>query len=261
MVTYPIYSGAGNTFVIVEGCFRKESIPDICDRFDTDGLLLLSGSAVGDVFVRFFNRDGSEAESCGNGLRCLARYCYSKWGKKEVVMESGFGIYHALYLGSDYISVNMTKPSWDLQRDIVVDLGEDLFVGHFINTGVPHFVIFVADVNDVDVNVLGSKIRNHEIFSPKGVNVDFISGVKNFGRELLVRTYERGVERETFACGTGALAGALFCNKIYGIGSPIDMKTYAGEVLEIIFDDKWEKILCNGPAVKIAEKSFENCCV
>lgn len=261
MIKYPIYSGAGNTFVIVEGLFPENRITELCQSFEVDGVLLISGSAVADVFVKFYNLDGSEAESCGNGLRCLASYCFAKSGKKEVFMESGFGIYHATHFGGDRIAVNMTKSSWDLRRDLVIDAGDNILLGHFINTGVPHVVVFVEDVDKVDIELMGANLRRHAMFAPEGANVDFVSGARDFNGELYQRTYERGVERETLACGTGAVASALLAHRIYGMPSPIRLKMKSSQTLEVIFDEKWEKVLCIGEAVKIDEKCFESCYV
>jgi len=240
--------GAGNDFVLVDNRKKLFGSPralarlavEICDRrrgAGADGLLALERSRLADVRMRFFNADGSEGEMCGNGARCFA-YFVSRDRKKrslKVEIETKAGIVSAVVQGRA-VKVKLTSP-----RDAALDLplrlsGRTLRV-HFINTGVPHAVLFVKSLERVDIDGLGRRIRFHPRFAPAGTNVNF---VQTMGPgDIRVRTYERGVEAETLACGTGSTAAALILSlKSGGNQRLVRVHTWGGEILNVFFRRK-----------------------
>lgn len=251
---YKIYSATGNILAITESLFPKEEIIGFCLKHSLDGILCLSDCPLSDVFMRIFNSDGSEAEMCGNGLRVAVQYLFSKTGKISYNISTLSGVYKG-YVNKETIVVDMTRSSWDFHKDICVTYEDKNYFCHFINTGVPHVVVFVSDIH-VDVQRLGAAIRFSKIFSPEGVNVDFVFRIENSQDTLFIRTYERGVERETGACGTGATAAALIASKIYGLSSPIKILTTFKECLTISFDFLWSKVLVEGKVDLIKEGTF-----
>ena len=166
-----------------------------------DGMLILEKSKKADLSMRIFNADGSEAKMCGNGARCAALLS----GKKSVSLSTGAGIINANVMGS-CAKIQITEPK-NIKLDIPLKINSRLIKVNFIDTGVPHVVVFVNGIEKIDVDNIGQSIRNHVKFSPAGTNVNF---VQILGRNLIqIRTYERGVEGETLACGTGSTASAV----------------------------------------------------
>ena len=206
--------GAGNDFVIVDSSsgepagFFKKIAPQVCDRkygIGADGILFLEKSKRSHVRMRVFNADGSEAQMCGNGARCAAFYYSKKTKLKTFDIQTKAGLLSALVTG-DRVKIKMTDPC-DLKLGMkVYALGKEHTLD-YVNTGVPHAVIEVDDLKKIPVNEIGRQIRHHRLFSPTGTNVDFIR-VKD-AAHVSVRTYERGVEDETLACGTGSVASAI----------------------------------------------------
>jgi len=206
---------SGNDFVVLEFLSSRvlglrELAKKICDRkyaVGADGMLLLEKSKRADIRMRIFNADGSEAEMCGNGARCAALYANSELQtpNSQLEIETRAGIIAAKVHG-DNVKIRLTDPK-DIRLNIPIKVNNRLLRVNFINTGVPHIVIFSEGLDEIDVFNLGRAIRFHKKFSPAGTNVDF---VEVSGRNsLAIRTYERGVEDETLACGTGAVAAAL----------------------------------------------------
>ena len=217
MLEFVKMSGAGNDFILLDDRdgriqLTREQVARMCHRqfgIGADGLMLLArcGSGRADWAWRFYNSDGSDAEMCGNGARCFARYVQrvTGWDRPTLTFETLAGVIHAT-LDGDEVTIGLTEP-----RD--VRLGERVMVGgrdlevHSVNTGVPHAVVFVPDADKAMVQEHGAALRYHEQFKPRGTNVNFAQ-VLGPGR-IRVRTYERGVEGETLACGTGVTASAL----------------------------------------------------
>jgi len=241
-------SGAGNDFVIVDN--REKVIEDasrfaqvVCDRrngIGADGILLLEASAHADFAMKYFNADGSYGGMCGNGGRCISRYAQIKKivDKNSMDFEALDYIYHATVLNED-VELHM-KPSRDLRTEQAVEIQNFLLKFHFVNSGSPHCVVFLdenkdlgIDLDRVDVDGLGRLIRNHSYFSPEGTNVNFLQ--LNKDNSCSMRTYERGVEEETLACGTGAVASAIVGNRIKGIESPVILRVKSGERLQVGF--------------------------
>jgi diaminopimelate epimerase len=236
-------SGTGNDFVVVDnrgGVVAEDAkaalARAVCPRrvaVGADGLILLERSDTCDVRMRIFNADGSEAEMCGNGSRCLAwlAHLLGAAGPKMTV-ETVAGPVRAEVDGRSVV-VELTPPAE------IVSKGELEFGGFhgevfFTDTGVPHAVLFVDDLDAADVRALGRAIRFHAAFQPAGANANLVR-VGAPGR-IDVRTYERGVEDETLACGTGATAAALVSAWREGWASPVSVSVRSGETLTIHFE-------------------------
>src|SRR3954462_1725135 len=229
MLCFTKMNGAGNDFVMIDNRsgdvqLKPEQIAHICDRHGgvgADGILLLErGSNGADFRMRYYNRDGGEAEMCGNGARCFARFANRVAGADgPITFETPAGIIGATLEG-DKVRLQMSEPT-ELRLNLKLQLeGEDATV-HFVNTGVPHVVVPVSRVDMVQVRERGSAIRHHEEFSPKGTNAKFLE--KRGPQNIAIRTYERGVEDETLACGTGVVASALIFAALEDVSGPIQV--------------------------------------
>jgi len=244
MKELPFYkmSGAGNDFVVLDN--RESQVRGDLNAFSArvadrkrgvgaDGVLLLEKSARTHFRMRYFNADGSEADMCGNGGRCIARFA-NLMGAAPVRMqfENLAGDFEAVVQGDGQVELRMTQPhSMKLNIDLPVD-GE-VVRGHFLNTGVPHLVVPVSDASKIDLAGLGRKLRRHSAFAPKGANVNFAQVLGP--QALLVRTYERGVEAETLACGTGAVASAILLARLGRVQGPVTITTSGGDQLAVAF--------------------------
>jgi diaminopimelate epimerase len=244
--------GSGNDFIVIdnrENIIKKVNkiAKKLCDRrfgIGADGLLLLEKSKRVDFKMRIFNPDGSEAEMCGNGLRCILRYIYenSLSDRKKLEIETKAGILDGEIKGKK-IKIRI-KLIGEPNLNIKIPVDRKIITGNYINTGVPHTVIFVNNIENVNIEEIGPKIRYNKIFGEKGTNVDWVKIVKD--GFIKIRTYERGVEGETLSCGTGVVASAIitFLNK--GMKSPINVITRCGEILKVYFDRKLENIYLEG---------------
>jgi diaminopimelate epimerase len=235
-------TGGGNDFILIDNREKKvdadalrPSIPRICRRrfsVGGDGLIVLEHSAKAHFRWRFFNADGSEAEMCGNGGRCAARLAHLLgMAPADLSFETGAGLIRAQVKGR-VVRLTLPPPS-DIRLGISLPIGEEEVSVDFINTGVPHAVLFAPDLQKVDVIGLGRQIRRHEAFQPAGTNVDFVS-VDNGG--VTIRTYERGVEDETLACGTGAVAAAIIAGMRGLAFSPTTVIPRSEEPLTIYYE-------------------------
>ena len=251
-------SGAGNDFVCVANLRKKlrlsrRQIERLCHRqfgVGADGLLMLEPGIKGaDFRMRYYNSDGGEAEMCGNGARCFARFAQktARVKKPKITFNTGAGLVSAEFFGQQ-VRVELTPPGNPvLQQHIPSTLGT--LVLHSVNTGVPHAVLFVEDLEQTDVVRLGSELRHHAAFQPSGTNVNFAQ-VLGPGK-IRVRTYERGVENETLACGTGVAASALISSMVHGFASPVSVKVQGGDVLKVLFkneSDGFAGVKLHGPA-------------
>jgi diaminopimelate epimerase len=251
-------NGAGNDFVLVDnraGQIRMnpEAVKRVCDRqrgVGADGLILLVPSRAGlaDWAWEFYNSDGSLAEMCGNGARCFARFARRvAGGGDRLTIETGAGVVTAELLGGR-VRVGLTAPT-GLRLHERIELAAGGVVVHSINTGVPHAVVVVEDADRAPVQAMGEAIRRHGRFAPRGTNVNF---AQPLGPGLIrVRTYERGVEGETLACGTGVTASALVCSRLFGYGSPVRVRVRGGDELEVGFreaDGGFADVRLTGPA-------------
>jgi diaminopimelate epimerase len=235
-------NGSGNDFLLIDnrrgvmdGIDRPAFAARVCDRsrsVGADGVILIEPSRKADFRWDFYNADGSRAEMCGNGGRCAARYAAARRiSGRETSFETIAGIVHATVRGRR-VKLQMTRPS-GLAVDRSLTLGGRRYTYSFLNTGVPHAVLFVPDVSKADVSGVGRGIRTHRAFAPRGTNVNFAQ-VRDGA--LWVRTYERGVEAETLACGTGAVASGILA-AVHGLAAPpVPVRTSGGELLTIHFD-------------------------
>jgi diaminopimelate epimerase len=236
-------SGAGNDFVVIDN--RKSLIQDevkkafaekVCTpkaSIGADGVIFVENSNNADFRWDFFNSDGSSAEMCGNGGRCVARFAVdNKIAPPNLSFETIAGIISA-EVGDDTVKVKLTPP-FDFRQNVEVNIGSDSRIVDCINTGVPHAVLFSDNVDAEDLQTIGSAIRYHDVFVPSGTNVNFVEVT---GKDSLkIRTYERGVEGETLACGTGATASAILAALRSKVVSPVNVSIKSGDVLKIYFD-------------------------
>lgn len=238
-------SGSGNDFIIIDNRENKmapfeKDLPGFvrkaCARgmsVGADGLILIEPSTQADFKWRFFNSDGSRAEMCGNGARCAARFAFEHGVAGEnMCFETIAGTVSAEILGTS-VRIGMTDPR-ELSLDLEVEVDGHTLRASSVNTGVPHVVVKVEDTEKTDVTGLGRKIRFHRDFAPAGTNVNFIAPLDD--GSLSIRTYERGVEDETLACGTGAVASAVVTAARSRAGSPISLTTRSGGRLLIHFE-------------------------
>ncbi len=244
--------GSGNDFIVIDNRENKikrgnEIAKKLCDRkfgIGADGLLLLEKSKKADFKMRIFNPDGSEAEMCGNGLRCILRFIYenSLSNKKKLEIETKAGILDGEIKGKNIkIRIKLIE---EAKLNIEIPVDKDVIIGNYINTGVPHTVIFVNDIEKINLKEIGPKIRNNKIFGEKGTNVDWVEVVKD--GYIKIRTYERGVEGETLSCGTGVVASAIITYLNRGMKSPINVITKSKEILRVYFDKELENIYLEG---------------
>ncbi|MDR3624227.1 MAG: diaminopimelate epimerase [Chlamydiales bacterium] len=256
-ILFSKYSGAGNDFILVDDrsslfpADDKNFIRQICHRqhgIGADGLILLQNSTKANFRFRIFNADGSEAEMCGNGVRCFAKFTQELGFKNDSFMlETMQRILQVSFIGSK-VAVDMgtaTNIHWDIKLQLKT--GEKLL--HFLDTGVPHAVLFVESLNTFDVVNAGKEIRFHPLFQPKGTNANFVEITNQ--NKLHIRTYERGVEGETLACGTGVTAAALTAAHIYNLPSPINVQTHSQETLTISFkkeNNAFSQVIMTGNA-------------
>jgi diaminopimelate epimerase len=231
-------SGAGNDFVVIDNlagslsCGHSLLAKQICSRHfgvGADGLLILERSERAEFKMLYYNADGSHGGMCGNGGRCIARYAFLKGiAGKLMTFEALDFVYHAEVLGQN-VRLTMKDPGVSKALDVTFD--NIRYAGYSINTGSPHFILFVNDVENADVYRLGQGLRLEALFRPEGTNVDFVQVIGS--RNILLRTYERGVEAETLACGTGAVASALVSSLHRGVEFPVRVHVRSGEELVV----------------------------
>ncbi|MDP9099398.1 MAG: diaminopimelate epimerase [Verrucomicrobiota bacterium] len=266
MLRFSKMNGAGNDFVLIDNRLgdlklAPDQIAKICDRHrgvGADGVLLLERATNGaDFRMRYYNADGGEAEMCGNGARCFARYASHVAGPKEdLSFETPAGVIGARLQG-ELVRLEMSEPK-DLRLGITIPLPDRQVAAHFVDSGVPHVVVPVDDLEKVDVRGLGSAIRRHDLFAQKGANANFL---KECGeRQIAIRTYERGVEDETLACGTGVVASALIFAALKNVSGPIGVLVRGGNELQVGFEkagDQFRDVTLTGPADFVFEGTID----
>ena len=260
-------NGAGNDFVLLDNRARKVSlscdqIVRLCDRHrgvGADGVMLLVPSPSGraDWAWEFYNSDGSTGEMCGNGARCFSRFVQRLTGVSGgFTFETGAGVITASFQG-ERVKVNLTQPR-DLRLHEQVPLSAGTQTIHSLNTGVPHAVLFVPDAGKALVQQLGSEIRRHPHFGLRGTNVNFVQLLGS--NRIRVRTFERGVEGETLACGTGVTAAALVSSRVHKLISPVRVHVEGGDELEVSFKEtngQFTDVRLTGPAEFVFEGRIE----
>jgi diaminopimelate epimerase len=251
-------NGSGNDFVVVDNrdaslALSPAVIERLCDRHrgvGADGLLAVEPAQAGaDFRMRYYNADGGEADMCGNGARCFARFAARCIGgaPEKVSFETPAGLIRATFSG-DLVTINMSDPHGLRELEELAIAGLGTCHVHFLNTGVPHAVVFVADVEALDVAVSGASLRRNHAFAPKGANANFAQVLAP--GHLLLRTFERGVEAETLACGTGVCATALLHHLATGAPSPVSVRVRSGDMLEVGFQraGDFQNVTLKGPA-------------
>ncbi len=268
------YSGAGNDFVVLDGrhadvseyrCPRR--ISQLCSRtggfraadgrIGSDGLMILSGSEEYDFRMEFYNPDGSSGMMCGNGGRCIAAFAdylgIRPRDGRTLLFEAPDGLHTAEILSREADSYVVRLKMTDV-TEYHMAAG-----GWFVNTGTRHLVLFVPDVEAVDVETVGREYRWNPIFAPQGVNVNFVSGAQG-GRSIRVRTFEKGVEAETLACGTGITASAIasWLQEGENACTPVKYSVQARRdnlSVEFLPDgDSFREVYLTGPALRIAKR-------
>ncbi len=260
-------NGAGNDFIVFDNragkvSLTREQVVRLCDRhrgIGADGVLILvscrSGKA--DWAWDFYNSDGSTGEMCGNGARCFARFVQKAVSLKgDFTFETEAGVITASFEG-ERVTVNLTRPK-DLRLNERVSLSSGVETIHSLNTGVPHAVLYVPDADQAMVHSLGPEIRRHPHFGPRGTNVNFVQVLGP--NHIRVRTFERGVEDETLACGTGVSAAAMISARVHRFNSPVQVQVKGGDTLAVSFKDtgaEFEEVRLTGPADFVFEGRIE----
>ncbi len=255
--------GGGNDFVVLDDrdgelaeSVTAEVVRTLCGRrtgVGSDGLILVERARTSDFGWRFFNSDGSEAEMCGNGARCVARFAFEKEiAPRAMIFDTLAGPVRAVVLDGSTVKLRLPDPGECREYENLKVDSRSLEMVRII-VGVPHVVLFVDDLEEAPVVALGRAVRRHEEFAPAGVNVNFVRCV--LPDRIEVRTYERGVEDETLACGTGAVAAALVCIKKGRMSPPVCVGTRGGETLRVHAaldsDHKFREVHLEGKVVKV----------
>lgn len=258
LIPFAKMHGAGNDFIMIDKgtlqglSLTASQIAAMCDRrkgVGADGLIIIGpGSAEETAFrMTYFNADGGEAEMCGNGARCSVSFAHHlELVGENCRFDTPAGILEGTWHGPEDIEVTLT-PWKDLAFDIEMEK-TPWPVHHFCNTGVPHLVIPVEDVAAVPVGEWGSRLRNLRRFSPGGTNVNWVAREEGTD-QFLIRTFERGVEAETLACGTGASAAAVVLCRLGLADSPVTLHTRGGDLLRVSVGLDEESLQLRGPAV------------
>ena len=272
---YQKYSGAGNKFIIfdnLDGAInnRSETVVGLFEEGrndEIDGVIFIEKSVPGDFWMNYYNKDGTDNSLCGNGLRCTVQYLIDNGltDKNDLQIESVGNLYHSKVVEPNMIRVSFPPPDIirsDLRLKVnFTGWGEDLRCS-FVDVGSPHIVIFIDriekenlnSVDDVNVDEWGRGIRMHKDLQPEGANVNFIQLLDSVSSEVAMRTYERGVERETLACGTGALSSGLISFIVKDLKPPIKILTRSGEYLYVDFKtdgNEFAELTLTGKAVRL----------
>ena len=263
-------SGAGNDFILIDnrrGPLREEDLPELalklCRRqqgIGADGLILLAASTRASLKMIYHNADGSRGELCGNGARCAARLAYMRvMAGKRMTLETDSGLLRAEVMDGGMVRVQMPQPE-GARENLEFDIGEKVLTGQYVRVGVPHVVIYTQDVEQVPVERWGRLLRQHENLAPEGANIHFVQRVGAGWRQ---RSYERGVEAETLACGSGAVATAYFAARLFGQKGPAHLAVRSGALLEVHYEGVTEphtfelqgetRLICRG---KITPEAF-----
>ncbi len=260
MVAFEKYEGSGNDFIMIDN--RRGAVPGsekvafvkyYAPRalgIGADGVIFIEEDREADFRWDFFNADGSRAEACGNGSRCAAVFAHRLGiAGRTMRFRTLAGMVQAeICEAGARVQLTAATPPVEINGMEACGVKLDLF---FLNTGVPHAVVPVADLEAVDVRGLGRILRHHARFAPSGTNVDFL---QREGERIAIRTYERGVEDETLACGTGAVASAIVAARLWGMRCPLAVRTRSGVLLTIAFSDRGERIeqvFLAGPVTRV----------
>lgn len=248
-IAFTKVEGSGNDFILIDNrdsripALKKSIKRKLCSRrtgIGADGILLLEKNREFPFMMRYYNADGSEAKMCGNGARCVALYAFLKgFVSRRFSFRSKSGVHKAQIFKNNMVKVELT--TCEFKGKVTLRIAKRKFDGIFLKIGVPHLVIFMKNIENIDVLHIGKKIRNLKRFSPEGTNVDFVKiEDKN---KLSIRTYERGVEGETFSCGTGAAAVSAVAYREKGFSSPIYVNPFSGETIVVSLKEAKGKLI------------------
>lgn len=284
-IKYSIYSGAGNDFVMFDNRdkvvpFNKQSkfTEKICNDYfpKIDGVIFLDKPLriTSSIRMNYYNCDGSYGAMCGNGARCISRFAAENGilNEKKFNLEAVDIIYSAEIINDSDVKIGFPPPSeYKLNRVILINFGSGAkeIITHTMSVGSDHIIIYIDDeknkkvfgidnLNDAKIYEWGKTLRYHEDFSPRGGNVSFVQKLPD--NKIRVRTYERGVERETLACGTGVISSALISALLGKASPPVKVLVQNGDMLTVDFelnDSGIEKLSLEGPSVKIDEGELE----
>ena len=260
--------GAGNDFILVDdrdGTFPAHDnlrIAALAARrtgIACEGVILVQRSSVADFRMVFFNPDGTEADLCGNGARCVAAFAREIGAATAPAMtfETRAGLVDAEVVDSRLVRVWMPEPR-NRRYNLQVKVKGSVVAGDFVDTGVPHFIVTTPSVASVDVAKLGRELRLSDAFAPNGVNVDFVQ--YRAPNVAIMRTYERGVEAESGACGTGAVAAAVVGVETKGLSLPIRVRCSQG--CELVVEGDWRRakstgFILTGPVKRVFEGEID----
>lgn len=261
--------GAGNDFVMIDnrnGAIRlsPEQVAELCHRrfgIGADGVLLLEipdDPAQSDARMVYYNADGSRAEMCGNGARCFTAFALERGvgGDGRLRFVTDAGLITSRVVG-DQITIQMTEPA-ELRLNETISLQAGDTVVHHIDTGVPHVVQFVEDASAIEIRPQGAELRFHPAFKPRGANANFAQIQKD--GTVVIRTYERGVEDETLACGTGVTAVGILAHLVHEVPLPVRLRVASGDVLTVNCErdgDTIRRVTLTGPAKTVFRGSTE----
>ncbi|MDR1055300.1 MAG: diaminopimelate epimerase [Prevotellaceae bacterium] len=252
------YQGAGNDFIVIDNreesfVYNNELIRQLCDRhfgIGSDGLMLLENDSAGsDFYMRYFNADGSESTMCGNGGRCIATFARLLGiAPRKLEFNSVDGLHTAEILNNEGSASMVKLKMIDVEQ---VHEDDDFY---YLNTGSPHHVVFVDELDEFDVVSEGRRVRNSDMYAPDGTNVNFVQLLDDV---IYVRTFERGVEDETLSCGTGATASAIATALFTESDETVFNVRTIGGMLKVSFerydDGSFRNIYLEGPATFIFE--------
>lgn len=282
-MVYKIYSGAGNDFVMINNWNnivpfekQKEFTVKICnEKFkQIDGVIFLDKPQGKDASIRmnYYNRDGSYGAMCGNGARCIAQFAIDD----EIVKLKAFSleavdkIYKAELKGNNIVKIHFPPPAgYILNIEVISKISESYLNLHWVQVGSEHIVLFINDEENIEalgiknldeakIDEWGSELRFHAKFQPEGANVNFADSISD--NEIRIRTYERGVERETLACGTGIISTAIISNLLGITSAPVKILVQSGEWLTVDFKNdngKITELSLEGSAKKIDEGELD----
>jgi diaminopimelate epimerase len=261
-ITFSKLSGAGNDFIVIDNRslyihLAPDQIRDLCTRrtgIGADGLILIEPSAHYNFSMKYYNADGLPGSMCGNGGRCAVYFAHaigvSHSPGQSYTFEANGNRYDALVTGTETVQLQMLAPD-----EFITDIELEGLICHSLNTGSPHVIIYTSDLANASVTGVGRTIRHRTDLFAGGTNVNFIEITSP--DSLSIRTFERGVEDETLACGTGAVAAALMSYKLGKVASmSVRVKVKSGDTLEVRFDEEMQEVFLTGPAKIVYRGTF-----
>ncbi len=271
------YSGAGNNFLIINNINGeiKEHSEKVLEIMSSalnriyDGVIFIEESSIADFHMNYYNRDGTGNALCGNGLRCTVKYLHDNkiTKKKDVLIEAVSKIYHCKKINDEEILTKFPPPTkLKLKFNMKVHFVKwwQILTVSFIDVGSPHLVVFIDDIQDPNVKSLaaipveewGKNLRMHKDLMPDGANINFVDVIAKDPARIAIRSYERGVEAETLACGTGSMSSAIISFALRGVKPPVNVLTKSGAILTVNFEIKKQQLTnlsLTGPAERIKD--------